>query len=88
MTNGYKVIDLKGTNILESTETKATVDGIYEAIEETFKPILLAGICIDGEEHAPAFIQPKASESTFVFTLYGYDMTITDDDEIYFTEET
>lgn len=88
MTNGYKVIDLKGTPIKVSTATKAVVPGIYDAIEESRKPIMLTGIVVNDttdKEFHPAHIQPAVSGTDYVFTLYGYDMTITDDDEIYYT---
>lgn len=88
MTNGYKVIDMLSTPIKVSTATKAVVPGIYDAIEETFKPLLLTGIVINDttdKEFPPAYIQPVVNSTNFDFTVYGYAITVTDDDEIYYT---
>lgn len=79
---GYKIIDLKDTNL--TTSASATLSGIYEAIESNYrKPILLSGIVINGVEKADAFVTVNVSNSNFVISnLYGMNLTITDEDAI------
>lgn len=90
MIGGYKIINLKSEPIGVSTEqTHTEIPGIYEAIESTMKPILLEGIVLDIDgtetEIPPCFIAPITSSGDFVFTIYTYTLTVTDDDEIYYT---
>lgn len=88
---GYKIIDLGGAVVKVSTATKTKVPGIYEAIEETRKPILLSGLVVDVSdvltEYGDVFISVAVSGTDFTFTFNGVVFTITDDDEIYYTAE-
>lgn len=81
MRGGYKIIDLQNKNI--TTETSIEIDGIYDAIESTQKPILIENITIDEVEKKPLFVQVDVDDnSNYVFAAYGYTFTISDEDTI------
>lgn len=78
---GYKIIDLKGTNL--TTAEAVTITGIYDKIENSYhKPLLLSGIVIDDVEKNDVYVQPQLSSTSYVFELYGYTLTITDEDSL------
>ena len=66
---GYKIIDLKNTNL---TLSGANIKGLYEEIESNYrKPILLSGIIINGYEYADQmvnFVSLTAGLTCEVFT--------------------
>ena len=77
---GYKIIDLKN---VELNDDAVTIDGIYEAIEGNYKKaLLLTGLCIDGVEYAGAFTTASVDDGNYIMMVYGYTITITDDDEV------
>lgn len=81
MRGGYKIIDLQNKNI--TTESSISIDGIYDAIESTQKPILVENITIDEFDKKPLFVEVDVNEdSNYVFVAYGYSFTITDEDTI------
>jgi len=90
---GYRILDIKGFPVKVSTATKQVIPGIYEFLEATTKPILLSGLSVivttantDTEtEYKDTFIEAHVSSNNFVFTAFGINFTVTDDDEIYFT---
>lgn len=75
---GYQIIDLRETPIVGTI----TVPGVYDLIEGTNKAILISGFVHNGTEYNDAFVQFTVSGSDFVGDLYGYTMTITDEDQI------
>lgn len=79
-TGGYQIIDLKNNDLL----SLSSLAGIYDAIEGNYrKAILLSGIVISGVEKSDIFTIPEVSGSSFVLrNVYGYDVTIADDDSI------
>lgn len=81
MRGGYKIIDLQNKNI--TTESSITIDGIYDSIESTQKPILVENIIIDEVDKKSLFVEVDVNEnSNYVFTAYNYTFTITDEDTI------
>ncbi|MCQ2077232.1 MAG: hypothetical protein MJZ20_09475 [Bacteroidaceae bacterium] len=81
---GYLIIDFKGKSL---SDVKTVIDGIYDRIEgNKGKAMLLSGLVLGGVEKPDAFATYKVDSGNFVFTVYGYDITITDDDEITIAE--
>ena len=94
MTGGYKIIDFAKCPavVVGAVSDFATLDGVYDAIEETKKPLLFenfrtkAGNTVT--EHKSFFAVPQISGTDFVFAVSVVDelttmiITITDDDEI------
>lgn len=78
---GYKAVSLKNVN-LTSAEAQ-TVNGIFESLETTYsKPILLTDIIIDGVEKNATFIELIPSSGNLTFTIYGRNITVTEDDSV------
>lgn len=92
MVGGYKIIDLKGEDF--TVGVGKTIPGIYDAIEESRKPILLENYSIAGVDRLPRFISIGVSAgSTDFHSVIGIDktvnllnITITEDDLVTFTE--
>lgn len=78
---GYQIIDLK--NEAFTTGTAKSVPGIYALIDGTRKAILLTNVQIDGAEYHDAFV--ALAGSPYTGSLYGYDISITSDDNVTFT---
>lgn len=78
---GYKIIDFKDNAL---STTSVTIDGIYDSIENNYrKPLLLSGLVLNSVEKPDAFALPIVSGTSFVFeNVYGYDITITQDDGV------
>lgn len=81
---GYQIIDLGNKSL---TTTAVTIDGIYELIEGTRKTILLTGVNIGAVEKHDLFAEVNVSSDDFVIHAYGGTITITDDDEVTYTED-
>lgn len=81
MYGGYKIIDLQNKSI---TGTGTVIAGVYEALEGNYgKAILVENCNINGEERTPsAFVVPKIVDDKYQFTVYGYSITIDDDDTV------
>lgn len=80
---GYQIIDLKGLNFVVGTAQ--TVDGIYDKIEGTKKPLYVSGIQIAGVEYHDTYVDFTVSTGNFVGTIYGKKITITADDKVTIT---
>lgn len=80
MKGGYKIINFEDANL---TETPVTINGIYEAIEHNYrKPLLLAGLVLDGVEKSAVYATATATENQFTFSVYGKTVTVKNTDEI------
>lgn len=78
---GYKIIDLKDAQL--TVETPQAIDGIYESIESNYrKAIMLSNITLAGIKHANTFVEVTTSGSNLVISVYGYTLTITEDDVV------
>lgn len=79
--SGYKIIDLGG-KALTADATGITVPGVYDAIEESFKAILIDGLVIGSTEYKPFYPEIVVSSDDFVFDIDGYHIAIDDDDVV------
>lgn len=78
---GYKIIDFGDVDI--KSEGGATVAGIYESIENSYrKALLISGVTIDGVEKRDCFVCPDITETNITFTAYEKTFTITSEDAI------
>lgn len=77
---GYKIISLAGVDL--ATAEDVEIKGIHKAIESSYrKPILIEDIVIDGVEKQSVFVNElKVVDGSFVIEVYGYELTIADDD--------
>lgn len=79
---GYKIIDFRDTEF-ETGGATMMLNGIYDSIEGNYrKPLLLAGLNIDGKEYNDTFAEVAVNESQFIFKVYGKVITITDTDAV------
>lgn len=85
MLGGYKIINLQNKNI--TTQASIKIDGIYETVESTKKPVLVENITINDFEKKPLFVQVNEDGGNYVFEAYGYHFTIMDDDTIILQNE-
>lgn len=78
---GYHIVDFKDVNI--TSDGGATVVGIYESIERSYrKAILASGITIDGVEYRDTFVDAVAGANNYTFTAHGKTFTIANDDKV------
>ena len=67
---GYQIIDLKNHNFEEGVGF--TIDGIYDIIEATRKPILVSGVKFEGVELQDQFVMAKVIGSSYKLA-YQFD---------------
>lgn len=79
-TGGYQIIDLENKEL--TLATGMVFEGIYDKIEGTRKPILISGINIEGTEYHDTFVELTVSGSSYVGTIYGKNISITDVDVV------
>lgn len=78
---GYKIVSLNG-NDLTSVDA-FTIEGLYASLENSYKkPILVTEIVIDGEKEQDAYAVVKKNESGYSIEVYGYALTVTDEDSV------
>lgn len=85
MIGGYKIINLQNKNI--TTQESIKIDGIYDAVESTTKPILIEKINLIGFDKKPLFVQVNEDGGNYTFNAYGYNFTIMQDDTIILQEQ-
>lgn len=84
---GYKIIDFKDTPLTTGGSAMMITD-IHQAIEGSYrKPLLLAGLTIDGVEKNDTFAFPEVNEGAFVFNVYGKTITVQDTDAVTITDQ-
>lgn len=81
---GYQIINLLNMNFVNTVSM--VVDGVYDKIEGSLKPILLSGITIDDVEYHDLFVNPIVVGSSYVISAYGYIIEISDIDVVTFTK--
>lgn len=82
MKGGYQIIDLKNVNLI-TDGSAVTIDGVYEHLEGNYaKATLLEGLTVDGDAQTARFVEFTVSGTSFVATVLGKTLTITDDNEI------
>lgn len=78
---GYKIIDLHDTNFTEGTA--ATVDGIYDSIEGSYrKPILLSGLKVGGVEYPDTFGEMSVDSGAYNSEAYSFTIKIESNDAV------
>lgn len=60
---GYQIIDFKNHNFQEGMGF--VIDGIYDKIESTRKPILVTGLILDEYEYRNKFVDIEVNGSNF-----------------------
>lgn len=79
---GYLIVDLKGNDI--ATLAGEVIPGIYETLEGNYgKPVLVSGIVVDGVEKPDVFVSVRLFEGGFYLDIYGYQIDIEPDDDVY-----
>lgn len=80
---GYKVVDLKDTNLSSTTEGGVTINGVYSSIEAAYrKPLLFSGIVIEGVEKNDCLPDVTAGENSYSVSMYGKTVTVTNTDNV------
>lgn len=78
---GYKIINLK--NIPLNNESKTTIKGIYESIENSYrKPLLFSGVNIGGIIYPDMFIQAIITSARYEVVMNNVKLYITSDDGV------
>lgn len=81
---GYAIIDFKDTDL--TSGVASTIDGVYEAIEGSYrKPLLLSGIVIGSVEKNDIFVEVNVSGSDYEIVCYGGTIVITSADAVTYT---
>lgn len=87
---GYQIIDLKNHNFEDGVGF--IIDGIYDKIKATRKPILVSGVKFEGVELKDQFVMAKVIGSSYKIA-YQFDVgetwlqiLIADTDEVTVTE--
>lgn len=88
MKGGYRIIDLKNTDITVSGDA-VKVEGVHQSIEANYrKPIILSGITLGGLEKPDAWVNFYVSGTDYKGVIGKTDagadltITITDDDMV------
>lgn len=80
MKGGYQIVDFDDVNI---TADGATITGIYDSIEGSYrKALLVEGVTLEGVEKRACFVDCEAGEGNFNFSAYGKTFTISNDDKV------
>lgn len=78
---GYKIVSLYGNDL--TSADPFTIDGLYASLENSYKkPILVTEIVIDGEKEQDAYAVVKKNDSGYSIEVYGYALTVTDEDSV------
>lgn len=77
---GYQIVDLGGKSF--TLGTGIVVDGAYDKIEGTRKPIYVSGIVIAGVEYHDTYVDFTVNQSNFEGTIYGKKIVIQNNDVV------
>lgn len=78
---GYKIINFKGIPL--NKDSKVTIEGIYELIENSYrKPLLFSGVNIGGVIYPDMFIQAILTSARYEVTLDNVKLYITSDNGV------
>lgn len=78
---GYKIINFNDIDLKTGVATK--IDGIYDAIENSYrKPLLFTGLVLNGVEKTDAYVTLNVNSGNYETTLYGVKFTITAEDNV------
>ena len=84
---GYQIIDLKNFKFIGDNSDSFTIDGIYDKIAGTKKPILITGLYVNNTKAQNFYCYPIVGKNECVITTpkidtYAYTITITRIDTI------
>lgn len=83
---GYQVIDLKGMKITAGASAgHPVISGIHSLIEGSNKVKLLSGLVVGNVEYDDMIVLFTVSGTSFVASVAGGTLTVTQNDEIKFT---
>lgn len=77
---GYQIVDLGGKSF--TLGTGIVVDGAYDKIKGTLKPIYVSGIVIADVEYNDCYVQIVSNGSNFEGTMYGKKIVIQNNDVV------
>lgn len=82
MKGGYQIIDFRGVDFTVGTATK--VDGVYERIEGNYnKALLIENFSIGGVEQNATWVVETTNSANYVLIgLSGYNITVTNADNV------
>lgn len=82
--NGYKIVDLKNTNLVNETPVK--IKGLYEEIESNYRqPIILSNVVIDGVEKIDKWVNFSHSENSYTCIIPEGTISLDNEDNVIFT---
>ena len=77
---GYQIVDFGGKSFTLGTGIK--VDGAYDKINGTRKPIYVSGIVIAGTEYHDTYVDFTVNQTNFEGTIYGKKIVVKNDDTV------
>ena len=77
---GYQIVDLGGKNF--TLGTGIVVNGTYDKIKGTRKPIYVSGIVIAGTEYHDTYVDFTVNQTNFEGTIYGKKIVVKNDDTV------
>ena len=79
---GYQIVDLGGKSF--TLGTGIVVDGTYDKIKGTRKPIYVSGIVIAGTEYHDTYVDFTVNQTNFEGTIYGKKIIVQNNDTVIF----
>ena len=78
---GYQILDFKGADV--ASEHNTTIEGMYELIESSTKPLMTANLTFEGKEFKNSFIEVYDNTDPDTFThRYCFDRKINTTDSV------
>lgn len=77
---GYQIVDLGGKSF--TLGTGIVVDGTYDKIKGTRKPIYVSGIVIAGVEYHDTYVDFTVNQTNFEGTIYGKKIVVQNNDTV------
>ena len=75
---GYQIVDLGGKSF--TLGTGIVIDGAYDKIKGTRKPIYVSGIVIAGTEYHDTYVAFTVNQTNFEGTIYGNTIVVQNND--------
>lgn len=77
---GYQIVDLGGKSF--TLGTGIVVDGAYDKIKGTRKPIYVSGIVIADFDYHDTFVDFTDKQTSFEGTIYGKKIVVKEDNTV------
>lgn len=77
---GYQIVDLGGKSF--TLGTGIVIDGAYDKIKGTRKPIYVSGIVIAGVEYHDTYVDFTVNQTNFEGTIYGKKIVVQNNDTV------